>query len=99
MAEPLVFVRWRSLFLCLLISCIPLDRVLYTPERLAKIADEAAKKDGSAFGLNDRLGLVYDALALSKAGFAEVSSALTMVEKLKNETECVYATLQGAYFF
>jgi len=37
--------------------------------------------------LNDRLGLVYDALALSKAGFAEVSSALTMVEKLKNETE------------
>ncbi|EAU88167.2 leucyl aminopeptidase [Coprinopsis cinerea okayama7 len=62
-------------------------RVLYTPERLAKIADEAAKPEGSAFDLNDRLGLVYDALALSKAGFAKVSSALTVVDKLKNETE------------
>jgi aminopeptidase 2 len=65
------------------------DRVLYTPERLAKIAEEAAKPDGqSIFSLNDRLGLVHDAFALSKAGLAKLSSSLTLVDKLKKEKEC-----------
>ncbi|KAJ2930053.1 hypothetical protein H1R20_g7024, partial [Candolleomyces eurysporus] len=61
-------------------------RVLYTPERLVKIAEEASKKD-SVISVNDRLGLVYDVLALSKAGLAPLSSALTVVDKLKDETE------------
>ncbi|KAG5645001.1 hypothetical protein DXG03_007278 [Asterophora parasitica] len=61
-------------------------RVLYTPERLSKIAEEAAKND-SIFSLNDRIGLVHDALALSKAGLAKLSSALTLVDGLKNEKE------------
>jgi aminopeptidase 2 len=42
----------------------------------------------SVFSLNDRIGLVHDAMALSKAGFAKLSSALTLVERLKGETEC-----------
>jgi len=63
------------------------DRVLYTPERLAKIAQEAAK-DNSIFSLEDRMGLVYDAMALSRAGLAKLSSALTLVDLWKNEKEC-----------
>lgn len=62
--------------------------MLYEPERLAKIAEEAAKVK-SVFTLNDRLGLVYDSVALSKAGLAKVSSALTLLDTLgKNEKEC-----------
>ncbi len=65
-----------------------IDRVLYEPERLAKIAEEAAR-DNSVFTLNDRLGLVYDSLALSKAGLAKVSSALTLFDILgKTEKDC-----------
>ena len=63
------------------------DRVLYTPERLAKIATEAAKED-SIFSLNDRIGLVHDAMALAQAGLAKVSSALNLVDVLRNEKEC-----------
>jgi hypothetical protein len=54
---------------------------------LVKIAEEAAKTN-SVFGVNDRVGLVYDVLALSKAGLAPLSSALTVVDKLKDEPEC-----------
>ncbi|KAL0947133.1 hypothetical protein HGRIS_013264 [Hohenbuehelia grisea] len=61
-------------------------RVLYTPERLASIAAEAAK-DNSPISLDDRIGLVHDAMALSRAGFAKLSSALTLVDTLKNEKE------------
>jgi aminopeptidase 2 len=50
---------------------------------------EAAKQEGtSVFSLNDRIGLVHDAMALSKAGLAKLSSALTLVDGLKGETEC-----------
>ncbi|PPQ87694.1 hypothetical protein CVT25_011461 [Psilocybe cyanescens] len=62
-------------------------RVLYTPERLALIAAEAAKAD-TIFSLEDRMGLVYDTMALSKAGFANIASSLTLVYQLKDETEC-----------
>jgi len=61
-------------------------RVLYTPKRLATIAAEAAKEN-SVFSLDDRMGLVQDALALSKAGLAKVSSALTLIDLWKNEKE------------
>ena len=54
---------------------------------MKKIAEEAAKKD-SIFSVNDRVGLVYDVLALAKAGQAPLSDALTVVETLKNEEEC-----------
>lgn len=61
-------------------------RVLYTPERLAKIAAEAATGD-AIFTLRDRIGLVHDTFDLAKAGFADVSSALTLVDILKEERE------------
>jgi aminopeptidase 2 len=61
-------------------------RVLYTPDRLAKIASEAAK-EGSAFSLDDRIGLVHDSFALAKAGLADVSSALTLTDNLRHEKE------------
>ncbi|KAF8887037.1 leucyl aminopeptidase [Gymnopilus junonius] len=67
-------------------------RVLYTPERLVRIAAEAAKED-SIFNLDDRLGLVLDAMALSRAGLAKLSSALTLVELWRNEKE--YLVWQG----
>ena len=63
------------------------DRVLYSPERLAKIAEEAAKSN-SVFSLDDRMGLVHDSMALSKAGLAKVSGALDLVNTLRNEKEC-----------
>ncbi|KAG9226085.1 hypothetical protein CCMSSC00406_0004996 [Pleurotus cornucopiae] len=61
-------------------------RVLYTPERLAKIAEEAAKEP-SPFSLNDRIGLVHDSMQLARAGHAKLSSALTLVSGLRNEQE------------
>ncbi|KAA1467278.1 leucyl aminopeptidase [Dentipellis sp. KUC8613] len=63
-------------------------RVLYTPARLAAIAHEAAKPGAdSAFSLNDRIGLVHDAMALAMAGFLDISAALTLVDIWKNENE------------
>jgi aminopeptidase 2 len=71
----------------MLTSVLFLDRVMYTPERLSKIAIEAAKED-SVFTLDDRLGLVYDAVAISKAGLRKLSSTLTLIDLLRNEKEC-----------
>ncbi|KAI0064924.1 leucyl aminopeptidase [Artomyces pyxidatus] len=61
-------------------------RVLYSPERLAAIATEAAKSD-TLFTLNDRMGLINDAMALSKAGLLKVSAALNLVYNLREEKE------------
>ena len=62
-------------------------RTLYSPERLVAIAKEAAKGD-AVFSFDDRIGLVYDALALAKAGYLDVSSALSLYEAFKDEKEC-----------
>jgi aminopeptidase 2 len=71
-----------------LIGHVRTDRVLYEPKTLTKIAEEGAKEN-SVFSLNDRMGLVYDTVALSKAGLADVSSALTLIDILgKKEKEC-----------
>lgn len=67
------------------------DRVLYSPERLTLIAAEAAKEN-SVFSLDDRMGLVYDSLALSKAGLSKLSSSLTLIDLWKNEKECQYSS-------
>ncbi|KAI0029430.1 peptidase family M1-domain-containing protein [Vararia minispora EC-137] len=61
-------------------------RVLYEPERLAAIANEAAKPD-SIFSLNDRIGLVHDAMALAKSGHLKISAALTLVDALRDDEE------------
>ena len=62
-------------------------RVLYSPERLVKIGREAAKAS-SPFSVEDRIGLVDDAFALSKASYSDVSSALALTDVLRNESEC-----------
>ncbi|KAJ7666625.1 leucyl aminopeptidase [Mycena polygramma] len=62
-----------------------LYRVLYTSERLSKIATEAAKED-SVFSLSDRIGLIYDVSQLAKAGLTKLSSLLTLVDIWRNET-------------
>ncbi|OCH95247.1 hypothetical protein OBBRIDRAFT_788437 [Obba rivulosa] len=63
-------------------------RVLYSPERLDSIGKEAIKAD-SIFSLEDRIGIVLDALALSRAGFMKVSSALQLIQTLRNEPEYI----------
>lgn len=63
------------------------DRVLYPEGRLTRIALEAAQGD-AVFSLNDRIGLVHDTMALAKSGYATVSSALTVVDIFRSETEC-----------
>uniref|UniRef100_D8QDN2 Aminopeptidase n=1 Tax=Schizophyllum commune (strain H4-8 / FGSC 9210) TaxID=578458 RepID=D8QDN2_SCHCM len=60
--------------------------VLYTPERLNKIAQEAAKED-SLFTLDDRLGIVHDAFATAKAGLATLSTALDVVDTFRSLRE------------
>jgi aminopeptidase 2 len=62
---------------------------LYTPERLRKIAEEAGKPE-SVFTLDDRMGLIQDSFALAQAGFAKLSSSLTLVNLWKGETECTF---------
>ncbi|KIO32559.1 hypothetical protein M407DRAFT_4505 [Tulasnella calospora MUT 4182] len=62
-------------------------RVAYTPERLKKIGEEAAKEN-SVFSLEDRMGLISDALILAKAGISQTSAAPGLIKSLKNEKEC-----------
>ncbi|KAH9923974.1 ERAP1-like C-terminal domain-containing protein [Epithele typhae] len=56
----------------------------YSEERLAKLGEQAAAEN-SPFSLSDRIGLVYDALALAKAGYSSVTGALDLIVGLKNE--------------
>ncbi|KAH9857712.1 leucyl aminopeptidase [Lenzites betulinus] len=60
--------------------------VHYSPERLAKLGQQAAAPN-SPFTLSDRIGIVCDALALSRAGYATVSGTLELISALKNEKE------------
>jgi aminopeptidase 2 len=70
---------------------------LYTPERLAKIAAEASKEN-SIFSLDDRMGVLYDVMSLSKAGLAKLSDTLTVIDIWSNEKECKLISLCLALF-
>ena len=67
-------------------SCPFPDRVAYSPERLAKLGEEAAKPN-SIFSVEDRIGLVSDATTLARAGSGKTSGSLNLVSKLGGETE------------
>ncbi|KAJ7134962.1 leucyl aminopeptidase [Mycena crocata] len=70
-------------------------RVLYTPERLAKIAAEASNEN-SIFSLDDRMGILYDVLALSKSGQAKLSDTLTVIDIWSKEKEyLVWSSVSG----
>ncbi|KAI0637348.1 leucyl aminopeptidase [Trametes polyzona] len=60
--------------------------VKYSADRLAKLGQQAAAPN-SPFTLSDRIGLVCDALALSRAGYTTVSSTLELVSLLRDEKE------------
>ncbi|TBU53789.1 hypothetical protein BD310DRAFT_937381 [Dichomitus squalens] len=60
--------------------------VQYSPERLVRLGRTAALPD-SPFSLSDRIGLVWDASALAKAGYAPVSSAFALIRMLQGEKE------------
>ncbi|KAK4705003.1 hypothetical protein P7C70_g1199, partial [Phenoliferia sp. Uapishka_3] len=61
-------------------------RVSYSAERLAKLGDEAGKKD-SCFSTSDRVGLVGDAIVLAASGHSKTSGALSLISKLGHERE------------
>lgn len=61
-------------------------RVNYAPETLARLGKEAGR-EGSAFTVNDRIGLVDDAVTLAKSGHAKTSGALSLLNELKGEKE------------
>ena len=63
-----------------------LDRVNYPPERIAKIAAEAARQH-SMVSLNDKLGLISDSIALAKAGYSKTSSVLQLIDGLRKDQE------------
>lgn len=75
---------------------MPIGRVLYPPERLAKLADDAAKAQ-SIFSLQDRMGLVDDTLALAKAGYCTVGDALSLIDVLRDEKDCKSCLGRNAY--
>ncbi|RPD63715.1 hypothetical protein L227DRAFT_496652 [Lentinus tigrinus ALCF2SS1-6] len=60
--------------------------VKYSAERLAKLGKQATSPN-SPFSLSDRIGLVWDAFALTKAGYTPLSSALGLVDSFNGETE------------
>ncbi|KAJ1310324.1 hypothetical protein OPQ81_007063 [Rhizoctonia solani] len=61
-------------------------RTAYTPDRLAKLGEEAARSE-SAFSLEDRVGLVSDAMVLARAGYGKTSGGLSLISRLRDETE------------
>jgi hypothetical protein len=63
------------------------DRVLYTPDRLAKLGAEAASPN-SVLSVVDRLSIVSDAMVLASSGLAKTSGALTVIDSLRSESEC-----------
>ncbi|KAI0717276.1 peptidase family M1-domain-containing protein [Cerioporus squamosus] len=60
--------------------------VKYSAERLAKLGKQATSPS-SPFSLSDRIGLVWDAFSLARAGYTPLSSALGLVNTFNNETE------------
>ncbi|KAG8691051.1 Aminopeptidase 2 mitochondrial [Ceratobasidium sp. 423] len=61
-------------------------RTAYTPDRLTKLGEEAARS-GSVFSLEDRVGLVSDAMVLARAGYGKTSGGLNLISRLRDETE------------
>jgi len=68
------------------VGTIGVFRVAYEPERLKLLGQWAAQKN-SVFTLEDRMGLVSDAMVLAKAGVGATSGALDLIASLKDETE------------
>ena len=66
------------------------DVTNYSAERLVKLGQYAALPS-TVFSLSDRMGLVGDAFALAQAGYANVSSALGLINTMVEEKECAWS--------
>ncbi|TXT12780.1 hypothetical protein VHUM_01181 [Vanrija humicola] len=64
-------------------------RVMYSADRLAKLGQQAQQ-----FSVEDRVGLVSDAAALTAAGYSKTSSALDLIKALA-PTESEYLPFSG----
>jgi len=72
------------------------DRVLYSPDHLSKLGDEATRAN-SSLSREDRMGLVSDAFVLGRAGYGETSAALDLMKKLRNDRDyLVWARMGNA---
>ncbi|CAG8520004.1 9044_t:CDS:10 [Paraglomus brasilianum] len=58
-------------------------RVNYTPDRLTKLGK--AVREGGLLDTSDRIGIVADAAALARSGYAKTSSFLSLVNEFENE--------------
>jgi len=58
-------------------------RVLYTPKRLAILSQNARE---NLLSLEDKIGLISDALAMAGSGYSKTSSLLTLLETFSEET-------------
>ena len=72
-------------------------RVLYTAEHLQKLG-RAAARDHDAFSIEDRVGLLGDALTLSQAGYASTSSWLDLCEALQHVESYLVMNTSAAGF-
>ena len=61
-------------------------RASYVPEVLKQLGVWATAKN-SPFSVEDRMGLVNDAITLAKAGTSSTGGALDLIAGLKSETE------------
>lgn len=63
-------------------------RVAYSPERLVKLGDEASRT-GTAFGLEDIFGILSDAMGQAWARQTKTSAVLSLIVRMKDQTECM----------
>ncbi|KAJ7118668.1 ERAP1-like C-terminal domain-containing protein [Mycena crocata] len=62
-------------------------RVLYSMDRLKAIGEAASKEESNVFSVQDRVGLINDAVALARADLRKMSDALDLVYTLRLEKE------------
>ncbi len=84
MLEPSVYVRSVSsdILWLNLTHLVVVVRVSYAPEVLKQLGVWATAKN-SPFSVEDRMGLVNDAITLAKAGTSSTSGALDLIAVLK----------------
>ena len=81
---------FSNIFWPILTRLVVVVRVSYVPEVLNQLGVWATAKN-SPFSVEDRMGLVNDAITLAKAGTSSTSGALDLIAVLKSETESTLA--------
>ncbi|KAG8742045.1 Aminopeptidase 2 mitochondrial [Ceratobasidium sp. 414] len=63
-------------------------RVAYSPKQLAELSKEASRGD-SIFSLEDRVGLVSDAMILARAGYGTTSGGLEVILGMRGQMDYI----------